>query len=199
MSKNVTELPKYKSHKIVHAIKIHYIDYKDKPGEDMSAILYPKDEQEDKKYGGINVPPEFVWKHLRVIEKEPEIENAKDVINLLPDTTEGYYVTYKDGYKSWSPVEAFEAGYTLLNNMPIIESVQIEALAIEKGDVLLIKSDDYFSRAETTTFKKAIENEFMKYKGFVPGIMIMNKDTEIKLMNQEELKRMKKLVDNFIK
>lgn len=25
----------------------------------------------------------------------------------------GYYVAYKDGYKSFSPAEAFESGYTL--------------------------------------------------------------------------------------
>lgn len=26
----------------------------------------------------------------------------------------GYYVVYEDGYKSFSPAEAFEAGYTLI-------------------------------------------------------------------------------------
>ena len=26
----------------------------------------------------------------------------------------GYYVVYEDGYKSWSPAEAFESGYTLI-------------------------------------------------------------------------------------
>lgn len=26
----------------------------------------------------------------------------------------GYYVVYEDGYESWSPAEAFEKGYTLI-------------------------------------------------------------------------------------
>jgi hypothetical protein len=28
------------------------------------------------------------------------------------ETDLGYYVVYKDGYKSWSPSKAFEEGYT---------------------------------------------------------------------------------------
>jgi hypothetical protein len=28
--------------------------------------------------------------------------------------TAGYYVRYEDGYESWSPAEAFDAGYTRL-------------------------------------------------------------------------------------
>lgn len=31
---------------------------------------------------------------------------------------EGYYVLYNDGFESWSPVEAFEKGYTPLNDLP---------------------------------------------------------------------------------
>lgn len=27
----------------------------------------------------------------------------------------GYFVAYEDGYKSWSPAEAFESGYTRLS------------------------------------------------------------------------------------
>ena len=28
----------------------------------------------------------------------------------------GYYVVYEDGYKSFSPAEVFESGYTLIEN-----------------------------------------------------------------------------------
>ena len=28
----------------------------------------------------------------------------------------GYFVVYKDGYKSWSPAEAFEDGYTKIDS-----------------------------------------------------------------------------------
>ena len=28
----------------------------------------------------------------------------------------GYYVRYPDGYESWSPAEAFEEGYTLVDD-----------------------------------------------------------------------------------
>lgn len=29
----------------------------------------------------------------------------------------GYYVLYEDGYESFSPAEAFESGYTLINQV----------------------------------------------------------------------------------
>ena len=38
-------------------------------------------------------------------------------MNILPSTSleaGGYYVRYPDGYESWSPAEAFEEGYTLV-------------------------------------------------------------------------------------
>ena len=33
------------------------------------------------------------------------------------DGRDGYAVTYKDGYESWSPKEAFEESYKLLSEM----------------------------------------------------------------------------------
>ena len=32
----------------------------------------------------------------------------------------GYYVRYPDGYESWSPAEAFEDGYTLVEDDPLL-------------------------------------------------------------------------------
>ena len=55
-----------------------------------TATLIP----EDNRYGPIEVSEEYMTKH------EPKAG--------------GYYVVYKDGYKSFSPAEAFESGYTLI-------------------------------------------------------------------------------------
>ena len=38
---------------------------------------------------------------IKVVDAHPEMKDGR----------EGYAVTYKDGYKSWSPKEAFEEAY----------------------------------------------------------------------------------------
>jgi len=97
MDGSMVELPKYECHKIVHAIKIRTIVYdadtatKESRETDGSALLYPAEEG----YGPINVNYDYVKKH------KPQAG--------------GYYVVYKDGYKSFSPAEAFEDGYTRIN------------------------------------------------------------------------------------
>lgn len=78
------ELPHYTCHKEVHALKIASIE---PLGDGSGADLIP----EDASYGPILVPDFWVTKH------DPRAP--------------GYYVVYKDGYLSWSPVEAFEEGY----------------------------------------------------------------------------------------
>lgn len=89
------EMPRYKSHKEVWALKIAKVepsagDHAAAPdGEtDGGAIITPAEEG----YAPFRVDREYVRKH------EPKAG--------------GYYVVYADGYKSWSPAEAFEAGYT---------------------------------------------------------------------------------------
>jgi hypothetical protein len=90
------EMPKYQSHKKVWAIKIAKIDKDiDKAKEedretDGSAVITPADEG----YGAFTVDANYMHKH------QPEVG--------------GYYVVYQDGYKSFSPAEAFENGYTRL-------------------------------------------------------------------------------------
>lgn len=87
------ELPKYKCYKEVWALKIKAID-RDNPGEnqetDGSAMITP----EDSRYAAFKVDHAYMSKH------KPEVG--------------GYYVSYKDGYKSYSPAKAFEEGYTLI-------------------------------------------------------------------------------------
>ena len=86
MMQTAAEMPKYKCYKEVWALKIEGI----KHAEDGSATIIP----EDHRYGAIEVDTAYMQKH------QP--------------TVGGYYVVYKDGYKSFSPAEAFESGYELI-------------------------------------------------------------------------------------
>jgi len=96
MSNTVGEMPKYKCHKEVWALQIAAIEIL----EGFARIHF-----KDEKYSPIQVTKGYVHKH-----------------NPQPD---GYYVVYKDGYKSYSPKEAFEEGYHAItvdknSNRPII-------------------------------------------------------------------------------
>jgi hypothetical protein len=80
------EMPIYDCHKQVHALKIKSIE----PSEldDGGSTITP----EEKGYAPFYVDNDYVEKH------EPKAG--------------GYYVVYKGGYKSFSPADAFESGYT---------------------------------------------------------------------------------------
>lgn len=80
------EMPKYRCHKDVWALKIAEVLNSSEPG--MARALVP----EDPRYAVFSVTHEYAAKH-----------------NPQPG---GYFVVYKDGYKSFSPAEAFEDGYT---------------------------------------------------------------------------------------
>lgn len=88
---NTIEMPRYVCHKTVRALKVH-------TGPRHLTQEFVRLIPEDKRFG------EFL-----VHESWCQKRNVKDV---------GYYVVYEDGYDSWSPVEAFEKGYT-----PIAEGV----------------------------------------------------------------------------
>lgn len=90
------EMPRYKCHKEVWALKIARLQPAcgDRPcgpndETDGGMIMTPS----EQGYADIKLNAEFVNKH------KPKAG--------------GYYVVYKDGYKSFSPAEAFEEGYTL--------------------------------------------------------------------------------------
>lgn len=91
------ELPRYRCHKEVWALKIKAIEYDSDNAllqgreTDGSAMITP----EESAYAPFKVDREFVRKRLPV--------NGPIV--------GGYYVVYKDGYKSFSPADAFEDGY----------------------------------------------------------------------------------------
>jgi hypothetical protein len=85
------EMPKYKCHKEVWALKIESIvrdgDREDRES-DGSALITPQEEG----YAPFRVEADYLHKH------KPQVG--------------GYYVVYKDGYKSFSPADAFEDGYS---------------------------------------------------------------------------------------
>ena len=91
------KLPEYICHKKVQALKISEIHIKmhrdADTGEltnqetDGSAMIVPA----ERGFAPFRVDKDYLWKHT------PEVG--------------GYYVVYKDGYKSYSPAEAFEEGY----------------------------------------------------------------------------------------
>lgn len=77
------ELPKYKCHKEVWALKIKSLEDKGTHFQ-----ITP----EDEGYAPFNVDLEYMIKHA------PKVG--------------GYYVVYEDGYKSFSPAKVLEEGYT---------------------------------------------------------------------------------------
>ena len=79
------EMPRYKCHKEVWALKINKIQLAD---NNEGAELTP----EHDGYAPFMVPQDYMDKH------KPEVG--------------GYYVVYADGYKSFSPAKAFEDGYS---------------------------------------------------------------------------------------
>lgn len=88
------EMPRYRCHKEVWALKIAQIDHKKNPdetGETQSASYGAVITPADQGYGAFEVPAEFMTKH------KPEVG--------------GYYVVYEGGYTSFSPAKAFEDGY----------------------------------------------------------------------------------------
>lgn len=80
------EMPRYRSHKEVWALKIAALEIH----EDKSATIAPKDSG---------------YAPFRTAQKWAERFTGSE------DDT-GYYVVYADGFASWSPAKAFEDGYT---------------------------------------------------------------------------------------
>jgi hypothetical protein len=87
MSELMAQMPRYQSHKKVWALKIKTIRHTEAGG----AIITP----EESGYAPFPVDDAYMQKH------GPQ--------------EGGYYVVYDDGYRSWSPASAFEAGYTKLS------------------------------------------------------------------------------------
>jgi len=82
------ELPMYECHKKVHALKIAAIEV----NKDLSAQIAPADDC----FAAFTTNPGWA-KRFEGSDVDP-----------------GYFVLYADGFASWSPSAAFEAGYTLV-------------------------------------------------------------------------------------
>jgi hypothetical protein len=92
-----TPMPSYRSHKKVWALKIAAVAY------DKDAALADGNRETDGS--AVLTPAEAPY--------APFIVNAEYVRKHNPQAG-GYFVQYEDGYKSFSPAEAFESGYTRL-------------------------------------------------------------------------------------
>ncbi len=89
MSEDKAEMPCYRSHKIVHALKIAKLQSGD---VDKNTVMFPV----ETEFEPILLTRDYVEKH------NPQVG--------------GYYIVYEDGYKSWSPAETFESGYTRIGS-----------------------------------------------------------------------------------
>lgn len=94
MSEPQAQMPQYQCHKKVWALKIRKVILDadlakaENRETDGRATIVP----EDTGFASFEVDADYVGKH------NPQAD--------------GYYVVYEGGYKSWSPAEAFESGYT---------------------------------------------------------------------------------------
>jgi hypothetical protein len=91
------EMPRYQSHKTVHALKIKSIEYHEATQDGkFGATITP----EDEGFGKFDVPYHSTF--------------SADTVDERPRAGM-YYVVYGGGYFSFSPASAFEEGYTLIN------------------------------------------------------------------------------------
>lgn len=97
MNENTTapgvELPQYRCHKVVRAAKITGLQF---PSAEVTRLVL------GSIGGAIDVS------HSWLLGKHAP--GAADGFTLVG----GYYVVYVDGYASFSPAKAFEAGYSLI-------------------------------------------------------------------------------------
>ena len=90
-----TKMPKYKCHKEVHALKIDWIGPAHNDGSRDFFFV-------DEGYEAIQI-------------EYPELARIKQAMQPhIESGDSGYLVVYEDGYRSWSPTEPFEDGYTRL-------------------------------------------------------------------------------------
>jgi hypothetical protein len=85
------EMPRYRSHKKVWALKIASVEIDPATG---GAWIVPADDG----YARFKVDDRWTGRYDG------------------GDDDRGYYVVYDDGYASWSPSKAFEEGYTLIGD-----------------------------------------------------------------------------------
>jgi len=95
------EMPRYKCHKEVHALKIARIDWI--PTEEPAPEEPLPTDTGESEPAAFLVPADRGYAPFPVTRSWMRRHNPQEG---------GYYVVYKDGYRSFSPAEAFEDGYT---------------------------------------------------------------------------------------
>lgn len=85
-----TKIPAYRCHKLVRAAKITSID----------EFILNKGGDWILRFGCISNRANLVVSDEYMNKHNPKVG--------------GYFVVYEDGYQSWSPAEAFESGYTMI-------------------------------------------------------------------------------------
>lgn len=90
------ELPRYRCHKVVQAAKIAWIECgrRDRTGPGATLLF------------GASIGPDCV----------SSISVSETYMGKHNPQPGGYYVRYEDGYESYSPAEAFESGYRLIES-----------------------------------------------------------------------------------
>jgi hypothetical protein len=114
------EMPRYRCHKEVWALKIAEVIDPTEPGNesDGSRIIV----QADAGYAQFRVDHEYMRRNKPV--------------------PGGYYVVYQDGYKSFSPAQAFEDGYRLIVRQVIRPTIEELEKILREPDVdVRIESD----------------------------------------------------------
>lgn len=99
MNEADAEMPRYRSHKEVWALKI-------------KSIAFDRDEAAKtnrETTGGATITPADAG--FAPFPVDAEWVSKRLPKNWTPELG-GYYVVYRDDYKSWSPVSEFEDGYT---------------------------------------------------------------------------------------
>lgn len=86
------EIPKYKSHKIVHALAISKVVH----NPNGSVDLFFK----DARFAAINLD---------------SVEASR--VHAMAEADPGYLVVYDNNYRSWSPTEQFVDGYTAIDDV----------------------------------------------------------------------------------
>lgn len=94
------QMPQYKCYKEVWALKIEKIQPHDR------AYLEVVDPNQELDGGATITPSDEGFTPFKVDRAYMQKHNPQ---------AGGYYVVYKDGYRSFSPSEAFESGYTRIS------------------------------------------------------------------------------------